>query len=179
MVVHPEDYQGEDGIFGLSLWVTNFFCNRHLHNFLCHICMSHESESPIITAVITIFQMSLSQICDPRAKSRWVHLHLDRLSLADSPSNSFDQRAGHCHRLQVLEDIITIIITIIITVLIIIAVIVMFELLTLHYSDHRYHSLSPCTVANVAKVNFLCHSLLSSEFLFYAIDVLQLREGVK
>ena len=128
--------------------------------------MSHESESPIITAVITIFQMSLSQICDTRAKSRRVQLHLDRLSLADSPSNSFDQRAGHCHRLQVLEHIIAIIIAIII---IIIAVIVVLVLLTLYYSDHRYHSLSPCTVANVAKVNFLCHSLLSSELLFYAI----------
>ena len=117
--------------------------------------------------------MSLSQICDTRAKSRRVQLHLDRLSLADSPSNSFDQRAGHCHRLQVTEDIITIIIvviiTIIIAIIIIIAVIVMLVLLTLHYSDHRYHSLSPCTVANVAKVNFLCHSLLSSELLFHAI----------
>ena len=58
MVVHPEDYQGEDGIFGLSLWVTNFFCNRHLHNFLCHICMSHESESPIITAVIRVAEVA-------------------------------------------------------------------------------------------------------------------------
>ena len=69
----------------------------------------------------------------------------------------------------IIAIIITIIIAIIITVLIIIAVIVMFELMTLHYSDHRYHSLSPCTVANVAKVNFLCHSLLSSELLFHAI----------
>ena len=152
-----------------------------------YVCPTSK-ESLIITAVITIFQMSLSQICDPRAKSGRVQLHLDRLSLADSPSNSFDQRAGHSHRLQVLEDIITIIIAIIITIIIaivitiiiaiiitiiiiIIAVIVMLVLLTLHYSDHRYHSLSPCTVANVAKVNFLCHSLLSSELLFHAIFI--------
>ena len=47
----------------------------------------------------------------------------------------------------------------------------MLVLLTLHYSDHRYHSLSPCTVANVAKVNFLCHSLLSSELLFHVIFI--------
>ena len=39
MVVHPEDYQGEDGIFGLSLWVTNFCYNRHLYNFHEPMCV--------------------------------------------------------------------------------------------------------------------------------------------